>query len=137
MADFGDEELGDWETSEMRNSEIGRLRRWGIQRLGDLGDEDVGVWETAALERAKVIEHPTEEPARSDALPLVEGHRGSDSLPGVTRTTRTDSMWPAVCKDCVSAKTLGTDASGNKRTAPCTPAPKHKPQAQCTHTQND
>ena len=57
----------------MRNPEIGRLRRLGIQRLGHLGDEDVGDWETAALERAEVIEHPTAEPARSDALPHSRG----------------------------------------------------------------
>ena len=99
----------------MRNPEIRRLRRLGIQRLGHLGDEDVGDWETAALERAEVIEYPTEEPARSCALPLVEGHPGSDSLPGVTRTTRTDSMWPAVCKDCVSAATLGASDMRNSR----------------------
>ena len=99
MPDRQAEGFRDWQTERMRDWQIGRLRDW----------------ETAALERAEVIECPTEEPARSGALPLVEGHPGSDSLPGVTRTTRTDSMWPAVCKDCVSAATLGASDMRNSR----------------------
>ena len=54
MGDLGDEEFGDWETSEMRNSEIGRLRRWGIQSLGDLGDEEFGDWETSEMRISEI-----------------------------------------------------------------------------------
>ena len=43
MRDFRDEEFEDWETSEMRNSEIGRV-----------GDGEFGDWESSEMRNSEI-----------------------------------------------------------------------------------